>query len=130
MICVRRAKPGDAAAIGAVHVATWRNVYAGVLPDDYLAGLSPVRHAAGYEHAITDQGTLWQQVGLSPDRNVRVCLDANLLELEGGTLRLSVVESEEGPVLAEATLTRSATEPPGEAWQPLSVTLPGCAKSW
>ena len=34
MICVRRARPGDAAAIGAVHVATWRNVYAGVLPDD------------------------------------------------------------------------------------------------
>ena len=32
MICVRRARPGDAAAIGAVHVATWRNAYAGVLP--------------------------------------------------------------------------------------------------
>ena len=55
MLCVRRARPGDAAAIGAVHVATWRNVYAGVLPDDYLAGLSPVRHAVGYEQAIADR---------------------------------------------------------------------------
>jgi ribosomal protein S18 acetylase RimI-like enzyme len=55
MICVRRAKPGDAAAIGAVHVAAWRNAYAGVLPDDYLAGLSPVRHAVGYEQAIADR---------------------------------------------------------------------------
>ena len=55
MICVRRARPGDAAAIGAIHVATWRNTYAGVLPEEYLAGLSPVRHAAGYEHAITDR---------------------------------------------------------------------------
>ncbi len=55
MICVRRARPGDAAAIGAVHVATWRNVYAGVLPEEYLAGLSPVRHAAGYERAIADR---------------------------------------------------------------------------
>ena len=51
MICVRRARPGDAAAIGAVHVSAWRNTYAGVLPDDYLAGLSPLRHAAGYERA-------------------------------------------------------------------------------
>ena len=55
MICVRRARPGDAAAIGAVHVATWRNVYAGVLPEEYLAGLSPMRHAVGYERAIADR---------------------------------------------------------------------------
>ena len=55
MICVRRARPGDAAAIGAVHVATWRNTYAGVLPEEYLAGLSPVRHAIGYEQAIADR---------------------------------------------------------------------------
>jgi ribosomal protein S18 acetylase RimI-like enzyme len=55
MICVRRARPGDAAAIGGVHVATWRNVYAGVLPDEYLAGLSAVRHAVGYEQAIADR---------------------------------------------------------------------------
>jgi len=55
MICIRRARPADAPAIGAVHVATWRNAYAGVLPERYLAGLSPLRHAAGYEQAITDR---------------------------------------------------------------------------
>lgn len=55
MICIRRARPGDAAAIGAVHVATWRNVYAGVLSEEYLAGLSTVRHAIGYEQAIADR---------------------------------------------------------------------------
>ncbi len=55
MVSVRRARPGDAAAIGAVHVATWRNVYAGVLPEEYLAGLSPVLHAIGYEQAIADR---------------------------------------------------------------------------
>ena len=38
MICIRRARAADAEAIGAVHVATWRTAYAGVLPDDYLAG--------------------------------------------------------------------------------------------
>jgi ribosomal protein S18 acetylase RimI-like enzyme len=55
MIAVRRARPTDAAAIGAVHVATWRSAYAGVLPDDYLANLSVIRHAAGYEQAIADR---------------------------------------------------------------------------
>lgn len=55
MISVRRARPNDAAAIGAVHVAAWRNTYAGVLPDDYLAGLSPMRHAMGYERTISDR---------------------------------------------------------------------------
>lgn len=55
MICIRRARPADAAAIGAVHVATWRTAYAGVLPDAYLAGLSPLRHAVGYEAAIGDR---------------------------------------------------------------------------
>lgn len=55
MICIRRARPDDAVAIGAVHVATWRTAYAGVLPDAYLAHLSPLRHAAGYEAAIADR---------------------------------------------------------------------------
>jgi ribosomal protein S18 acetylase RimI-like enzyme len=55
MICIRRARPADAAAIGAVHVATWRTAYAGVLPDDYLAELSDLRYALGYEQAISDR---------------------------------------------------------------------------
>lgn len=55
MICIRRARPGDAAAIGAVHVACWRNTYAGVLPAAYLAGLSELRHAAGFDRAIADR---------------------------------------------------------------------------
>ena len=33
MITVRRARPGDAVAIGAVHVAAWRSAYPGILPD-------------------------------------------------------------------------------------------------
>ncbi|MBK1661251.1 GNAT family N-acetyltransferase [Paracraurococcus ruber] len=55
MICIRRAGPADATAIGAVHVATWRSSYAGVLPEAYLTGLSSLRHALGYERAIADR---------------------------------------------------------------------------
>jgi len=36
---VRPAVPQDAPAIAVVHVATWRDAYAGLLPDDFLAGL-------------------------------------------------------------------------------------------
>jgi ribosomal protein S18 acetylase RimI-like enzyme len=36
---LRAARPGDAQPIAAVHVATWQDAYAGLLPDDFLAGL-------------------------------------------------------------------------------------------
>jgi len=52
VIGIRRARPSDAAAIGAVHVAAWRSAYPGILPDAYLAGLSIPRQAAYYENAI------------------------------------------------------------------------------
>lgn len=52
MIGIRRARPADATAIGAVHVAAWRSAYPGILPDRYLANLSPARQAAHYDRAI------------------------------------------------------------------------------
>ncbi len=52
MIAIRRARPSDAASIGAVHVAAWRSAYPGILPDGYLARLSAPRQAAYYDNAI------------------------------------------------------------------------------
>jgi GNAT superfamily N-acetyltransferase len=52
MISVRRAELTDATAIGAVHVAAWRSAYPGILPDAYLARLSPTRLAIQYRTAI------------------------------------------------------------------------------
>lgn len=40
MTRVRSAWPGDAKTIGAIHVETWRDSYAGVLPDDMLLRMS------------------------------------------------------------------------------------------
>lgn len=54
-ICIRRARPADAPAIGAVHAETWRSTYAGVLPDAYLAALSAQRLGCAYERAILDR---------------------------------------------------------------------------
>jgi ribosomal protein S18 acetylase RimI-like enzyme len=52
VISIRRARPTDAVAIGAVHVAAWRSAYPGILPDSYLARLSVARQAAYYDAAI------------------------------------------------------------------------------
>ncbi len=52
MITIRRARPTDAVAIAAVHVAVWRSTYPGILPDAYLARLSVPRQAGHYERAI------------------------------------------------------------------------------
>ena len=56
MISIRRARPADAIAIGAVHVAAWRSAYPGILPDSYLAKLSVSRQAAYYDSAIRGPG--------------------------------------------------------------------------
>jgi len=55
MISVRRARPDDAAGVGAVHAAVWRSAYPGILPDDYLAGLSARRLGGFYRGAILDR---------------------------------------------------------------------------
>jgi ribosomal protein S18 acetylase RimI-like enzyme len=58
MIAVRRAELTDATAIGAVHVAAWRSAYPGILPDDYLARLSPTRMALQYRATIASGSTV------------------------------------------------------------------------
>ena len=45
---------GDAAAIGAVHVASWREAYAGILPEAMLAGLSAEARGAMWGGVIGD----------------------------------------------------------------------------
>lgn len=39
MISIRLATPNDAVAIAHVHVESWRTTYAGIVPEEYLAGL-------------------------------------------------------------------------------------------
>ena len=50
---VRAGGAADAAGIARVHVETWRAAYAGMLPDDYLIGLSATRRAAHWANVLT-----------------------------------------------------------------------------
>lgn len=55
MICIRRAQPADASAIAAVHIASWRSSYPGMLPDAYLASLSLPRISSGYYRSLVER---------------------------------------------------------------------------
>ncbi|MBV8093155.1 MAG: GNAT family N-acetyltransferase [Acetobacteraceae bacterium] len=67
MMSIRRARLGDAVAIAAVHVSTWRSTYAGILPGAYLAGLSVSRQAAYYDAAIRSPAGVFVAVASGTD---------------------------------------------------------------
>ena len=52
---VRVADFDDAAGIGDVHVVGWRSAYRGILPDDYLDGMSDIRHAAFWAEVLDNE---------------------------------------------------------------------------
>jgi ribosomal protein S18 acetylase RimI-like enzyme len=52
---IRTATPADAQALTAVHVATWRVAYRGLVPDDFLDALPEDRWRAGWERMLADQ---------------------------------------------------------------------------
>jgi ribosomal protein S18 acetylase RimI-like enzyme len=49
---IRAARPADARAIATVHVATWRDAYAGLLPAEVLAGLDVDERAQRWNHNL------------------------------------------------------------------------------
>ena len=51
---VRDAIPTDAREIATVHVATWQHAYAGLLPEDFLAGLDVNQRAENWHRRISD----------------------------------------------------------------------------
>jgi ribosomal protein S18 acetylase RimI-like enzyme len=52
MVSVRAATIADARAIAAVDVETWRTTYAGILPDQFLLGLSERQRAGSWSRFI------------------------------------------------------------------------------
>jgi phosphoribosylanthranilate isomerase len=55
-IRLRRATPADAEALGEVHVAAWREAYAGLMPDRVLTRLDPGKRATMWRRTL-EQGT-------------------------------------------------------------------------
>lgn len=56
-VTLRAARIGDAAALGRLHVESWRWAYAGLMPADYLAALDPApRKAMWAQRLATGDG--------------------------------------------------------------------------
>jgi L-amino acid N-acyltransferase YncA len=53
MVSVRTAMERDASAISHVHVESWRTTYAGIVPDEYLAGLDESERAVLWREWLT-----------------------------------------------------------------------------
>jgi len=51
---IRPARLEDAEAIAEVHVASWRETYAGIVPDNYLHNLSVSKRAENWRRILTD----------------------------------------------------------------------------
>jgi len=49
---IRRAVPEDALSIGWVHVESWRQTYAGIVPDAYLASLDEKKRSAAWRQHL------------------------------------------------------------------------------
>ena len=65
MIKIRAAKRGDTKAIGQIQVDTWRDAYAGLLPDNVLLRMSAEIESGRWVRVIDRQGNasdliLWQ----------------------------------------------------------------------
>ena len=69
MIHLRRATRDDAAAIAALHMASWRTAYRGILPDRYLDNLN-----------AAEQTAIWRERFGAPQRVVLVAFDEEVLE--------------------------------------------------
>ncbi len=53
---LRAARPGDARGIARVYVKTWRDQYAGILPDRVLLSMSVARQARSWARALSHKG--------------------------------------------------------------------------
>jgi ribosomal protein S18 acetylase RimI-like enzyme len=109
---IRRAVPDDAAAIAAIHVAGWRETYAQILPEPYLASLSVDERAERWRATIVAGGA----VHLVPGRGFAMLgaqSDPALAADWPGELRaLYVLRAAQGRGLGRALL-REAVAPGG-----------------
>jgi GNAT superfamily N-acetyltransferase len=56
-VSIRLAVPDDANALGTMHVASWRETYAGILPDRILSALSIDARAAAWANIMREPAT-------------------------------------------------------------------------
>lgn len=62
--------PDDAAAIARIHVDTWRDTYAGILPDRVLLNMSTAREGGGWSGLVLRGESVFVVQGPMPGLSV------------------------------------------------------------
>lgn len=110
---IRPAAQADAPQIAAVHVASWQTTYAGMLPDEFLAGLSAERRTPQWER-ILERTAEGGGVFVAEDPNggivgfAHVGLPAELPEYEAILYSIYLLKSAQGQGLGKGLLCAAA----------------------
>ncbi len=90
---IRSAEPGDESAIAELHVVAWQVTYRGMVPDEYLDGLSVPRRTQGWRQVIA---------GIeSPGEELLVALEGG--QLQGFVHSCRSRDPDAGPHVGEVT---------------------------
>lgn len=103
------AGPGDAVALAEVHVRSWRETYAGLLPPQYLERMSVPVHATRWRRQLTR--TRPGEVVLAaegPAGLTAYCAGARLAEDEAEVFTLYVLKSAQGSGLGRRLFATAA----------------------
>ena len=65
---IRWATPADVKAIAEVHIKSWQSTYKGVIPDDFLRGLSLAKNVERWTKNL--QETSWRTLILEEDAQI------------------------------------------------------------
>jgi len=96
---LRLANPSDAQGLAEMHVATWQVAYRGLLPDDFLDGLSVAARAERWQQILTDSPRqIW--VACEDDRivgfiSLGISRDGDALPLVTGEIYAMYVHPDE-----------------------------------
>jgi ribosomal protein S18 acetylase RimI-like enzyme len=61
MIRIRKAVMDDAAGIATVHIASWKETYRGIVPDEFLDNLSVQRRTEQWTNSLSDPSNLYHR---------------------------------------------------------------------
>ena len=112
MVTIRTATFRDATGIARVHVETWRDTYAGVVPDHVLLGMSRRHQAALWSEALgghrSRQKVLVAEDGVAGVVGFGSCGPANRVDLpyEGEVYTLYVLPDYQGKGIGKELLGR------------------------
>jgi L-amino acid N-acyltransferase YncA len=125
VIVVRPARRGDAAAIGRIHVETWHDSYAGILPDRALLRMSAEIEGGRWERSLGQQ----EKVLVAEEDGAVIgfgsCGRSRLRQLsyEGEVYTLYVMPDRQGHGAGRALLTGLFRDGLGPQGQPVALLL-------